>query len=90
VYGPQTQEIWSKHVKFCQSLSNICKDQVSGVRCPTLVLYGDKDFVEVDEVKYLIKNISDTQTYRFPEGKHDMHLGFTDEFNSVVDKFLRE
>lgn len=39
----------------------MCKSQVHGIRCPTLILYGDKDFVEVDEVKYLIRNISDTQ-----------------------------
>lgn len=90
VYGSQTQEIWSKHVKFCQQLTNICKDHIGAIRCPTLILYGDKDFVEVEEVKHLIKNINDTQTYRFPEGKHDMHLGFTEEFNKVVDKFLNE
>ncbi|KAI1284903.1 Valacyclovir hydrolase [Halotydeus destructor] len=90
IYGDATQQIWTKHVKFCMGLSDVCKSHVKKIRSPTMVFYGDKDFIEQEEVNYIIKSIGEVQHHRFPEGRHDMHLQYVDEFNKLVDKFLTE
>ncbi|KAI1284941.1 Valacyclovir hydrolase [Halotydeus destructor] len=88
VYGNDLQELWSRHVQYTLELNDVCTDHLKHIRCPTLVLHGDKDFVQQEEVDFVINSIGDVQTHRFPDGRHDMHIQYTDEFNRVVDEFI--
>merc|ERR1719199_1305287 len=39
--------------------------------------------------KYFQRQIPDATLYKFPEGKHNIHLRYADEFNAQVATFLK-
>lgn len=91
MYGKDNlQQMWSRHLAFLMTLDDVCRFRARDIRCPTLLLYGDKDFVPMSETQHLIDSISDCVTHKFQNGRHDMHLQFPDEFDRVVKKFLTE
>lgn len=61
------------------------------IRCPTLVIHGNKDAM-VDPVhpEHLRANIKGARLHRFPDGKHNLHLKYKEEFNKMVEEFLLE
>ncbi|KAL1517417.1 hypothetical protein ABEB36_001184 [Hypothenemus hampei] len=68
---------------------DICKSHLRHIKCPTFILHGDKDpMVPEEHPLYLLKNIEGSKLYRFPEGKHNIHLRYADEFNKLVTEFL--
>ncbi|ELU06268.1 hypothetical protein CAPTEDRAFT_156358 [Capitella teleta] len=70
---------------------DICREDLSKITCPTLVLHGQKDpLVPQFHADFLIENIQGSQLKLFPEGKHNLHMRFNKEFNSVVEQFLLE
>lgn len=74
-----------------QSGGNICKDLLSGIKCPTLILHGIKDsMVPNFHPTYLSANIQNSVVYNFPDGKHNIHLRYSKEFNQVVENFVRK
>ncbi|RZC32046.1 valacyclovir hydrolase [Asbolus verrucosus] len=74
---------------FIKSGGDLCKESLKNITCPTLILHGDKDPMVADEhPEYLASNIKGAKLYRFPEGKHNIHLRFSREFNDVVTEFL--
>ncbi|CAD5115809.1 DgyrCDS4751 [Dimorphilus gyrociliatus] len=74
---------------FTEFNGDICKDAIHKIECPTLVLHGMKDpMVPNEHPEYLKKEISDCETHYFPEGKHNIHMRYADEFNKVVNNFL--
>lgn len=71
--------------------SSICLEEVPGVRCPTLVLHGRKDSVCPQfHAELFHKQIKQSTLFVFPEGKHNIHLRYSHEFNTMVDQFLQE
>ncbi|XP_012265443.2 valacyclovir hydrolase [Athalia rosae] len=74
---------------FEKNDGNICKDLLPKVKCPTLIMHGAKDvMLWKDHPTYLEKNIKDSKLYIFPEGGHNLHLRFWEEFNRVSTEFL--
>ncbi|XP_074644923.1 serine hydrolase BPHL-like [Tubulanus polymorphus] len=68
---------------------NIYKDDLKNVKCPTLILHGDKDpQVPVYHPTYLHENIAGSTLKRYPNGKHNIHLRYADAFNERVKQFL--
>lgn len=64
MYGREGfQEMWSG---WCDALKaiheaggNICKDLLPKIRCPTLIIHGDKDpMVAPEHPQYLLKHIN--------------------------------
>ena len=69
---------------------NICKDMLCNIKCPTLILHGMKDpLVPNFHPTYLSANIRNSSVYNFPDGKHNIHLRYSEEFNQVVENFVR-
>lgn len=89
-YGSQeeAQKIWGKHVDFYKTIGNICKEGVPRIRCPTLVIHGDRDPVEQELCKGLTTQIADSQYHSFPDAGHSVHIEKCSEFVKIVEKFL--
>ncbi|KAK9871156.1 hypothetical protein WA026_011437 [Henosepilachna vigintioctopunctata] len=94
LYGEKTlQDIQNSWVDAMQEINqkggNICKSILKDIRCPTLILHGDKDpLVDPEHPKYLLENIKGSKIHRFTEGKHNIHLRYAKEFNNIVTNFL--
>lgn len=94
VYGRELGPLWSEWMDSMIHIlrekdGNICKDMLSSIKAPTLILHGDKDpLVPAFHPLYLKENINDSFLYRFPDGKHNIHLKYSKEFNSIVEEFL--
>ncbi|XP_026856651.2 valacyclovir hydrolase isoform X1 [Electrophorus electricus] len=97
MYGAQYfRETWERWVDgICQFKSrpegNICKELLELIDCPTLIVHGAKDpMVPSFHPEYLLQNIRSSRMHVMPEGKHNLHLRFATEFNSLVEAFLSE
>ncbi|XP_044280508.1 valacyclovir hydrolase isoform X3 [Varanus komodoensis] len=68
---------------------SICQSLLPLIKCPTLIIHGEKDpLVPRFHPEYLHKHIVGSQLHFVPEGKHNLHLRFAEEFNEMVEKFL--
>ncbi|XP_030064460.1 serine hydrolase BPHL [Microcaecilia unicolor] len=68
---------------------NICRHLLPTIACPTLIMHGLKDaMVPSFHAEFLHKHIKDSRLYLMPEGKHNLHLRFPEEFNKLVEDFL--
>lgn len=68
---------------------DLCKKFLKNIKAETLILHGEKDPMLVPEhVPYLLKNISGSKLITWPDGKHNIHLRYADEFNAKVAEFL--
>ena len=74
-----------------QKGGDICNEELGSIKCPTLIIHGDKDaMVSTEHAEHLHKGISDSRLHRFPEGKHNLHFKYKEEFNRMVEDFLLE
>ncbi|KAK9500966.1 hypothetical protein O3M35_002118 [Rhynocoris fuscipes] len=83
---------WCKTLESLQKEGgNICKDELSQIIAPTLIIHGDKDpLVPLEHPLFLNKEIKNSKLVRFPNGKHNVHLRYYKEFNELVEKFFTE
>ncbi|XP_055378740.1 valacyclovir hydrolase-like [Condylostylus longicornis] len=96
VYGVEGfQKLWTDWLNTMLSIynekgGNFCKEEVEKISCPTLIVHGKKDpMISKEHVPYLKKKIANCRYYEFPEGKHNIHLRYAEEFNKLVSEFLR-
>ncbi|KAF3690444.1 Valacyclovir hydrolase [Channa argus] len=97
VYGAEvfakTWEAWVDGVsQFAHRPGgSICMELLPQITCPTLIIHGEKDpMVPSFHPQYLLKHIRGSRLHLMPEGKHNLHLKFADEFNKLVQDFLQE
>jgi valacyclovir hydrolase len=94
IYGYQLGEMWSSWVDSMVELyhkhdGNLCMDLLSNIQCPTLILHGECDpLVPSFHPLYLKDNIKNSILHSFPDGKHNIHLKFANDFNNIVEDFL--
>ncbi len=93
VYGNDLGPLWSNWVDSMLEVYKrdgiLCKGQLSSLKIPTLILHGEKDPMVPDfHPKYLQDHINGSVLYSFPEGRHNIHLRFSEQFNSIVKQFL--
>lgn len=75
---------------YTDNEGDICTSAVKSITCPTLVIHGQKDpLVPQFHPEYLHANISGSKLHLMPEGRHNLHLRYADEFNVLVKKFLK-
>ena len=61
------------------------------VGCPTLVLHGAKDPADAGlHAEAIHRGIAGSRLHIFPEGKHNIHIRYANEFNALVHAFLTE
>ena len=95
-YGREgLHQLWNSWLDVLEEVyhsgGNICKDMLSKIKCPTLILHGMKDpIVPNFHPTYLSANICNSTVYNFADGKHNIHLRYSDEFNQVVKNFVRK
>ncbi|TRY88995.1 hypothetical protein DNTS_032294 [Danionella cerebrum] len=97
MYGVQCfQETWHNWVdgisRFIHNPNgSICVDILPLIRCPTLIIHGAKDpVVPSFHPQFLQERIRDARLHVFPDGKHNLHLRFSEEFNALVEQFLSQ
>lgn len=70
---------------------SICMEILPLISCPTLIIHGEKDpMVPSCHPQYLLKQIKGSRLHLMPEGKHNLHLRYADEFNRLVEDFLQD
>ncbi|XP_031337594.1 valacyclovir hydrolase isoform X2 [Photinus pyralis] len=95
MYGDEFQTLINNWLDALHNIAkeggNICHDMLPSIKCPTLILHGNKDAMIAEEhPDILLKNIKNSKIHRFPEGKHNIHLRYSQEFNAVVSRFIEE
>ncbi|XP_020793768.2 valacyclovir hydrolase [Boleophthalmus pectinirostris] len=97
VYGAEdfakTWEAWVEGISVFgrRPEGNICMDLLPLISCPTLIIHGEKDpMVPGFHAQYLLKHIKESRLHLMPEGKHNLHLRYTAEFNKMVEDFLED
>ena len=59
------------------------------ITAPTMVIHGMKDVMVAEEhVHHLTENISDSEKVIWEEGKHNLHLKYSKEFNTLIEDFI--
>ncbi|XP_006004493.1 valacyclovir hydrolase isoform X2 [Latimeria chalumnae] len=90
-YFAKTWAAWVEGIsRFAKNPDgSICRDLVSSVSCPTLIIHGQKDvMVPHFHPEFLHSHIKDSRLHLMPNGKHNLHLRFAEEFNKLVEDFL--
>ena len=95
VYGTELQDLWSRWCDAMQAIyhagGELCRQRLHLIRCPTFLLQGAKDpLVPTFHAEVLHKGIRNSRLHMFPEGKHNIHLRYAQEFNQMVVEFLRQ
>ncbi|XP_076666002.1 serine hydrolase BPHL-like isoform X2 [Andrena cerasifolii] len=97
VYGEEYfQELCARHVDALLRIyetrnGDLCKESLSKIKCPTLIVQGNKDVIICPEQAiYLKEHIHGSKLKMFDEGRHDVHLQYPDVFNELATEFLTE
>ncbi|XP_028260053.1 valacyclovir hydrolase [Parambassis ranga] len=97
VYGPQVfAKTWDAWVDGIAQFAHrpggsICMELLPLISSPTLIVHGEKDpMVPSIHPQYLHTHIAGSRLHLMPEGKHNLHLRYAEEFNKLVEDFLEE
>ncbi|KAJ0177963.1 hypothetical protein K1T71_006836 [Dendrolimus kikuchii] len=95
VYGEELfAKYWSDWVDameliYRENKGNICSQFLKDIKCPTFILYGEKDpLVDKVHVSHLHTNIDGSKIHLYPKGKHNVHINMAEDFNKRVQDFL--
>ena len=74
---------------YCSG-GDLCRQRLHLIQCPTFILHGGKDpLVPTFHADVLKEGIAYSRLHMFPDGKHNIHTAFAQEFNHLVLGFLR-
>ena len=94
IYGDDLQDLWARwcdtQTALHQAGGELCQQRLHLIRCPTLILQGGKDpLVPNFHADALHQDIAGSRLHIFPNGKHNIHQTYAQEFNRIVVDFLR-
>lgn len=81
-------KMWGLHVDYYKTLDDICEEEIGKIRCPTLIIHGDRDPIEKSLALKMADAISDSEFRSFPDVGHAAHVEKNQEFVKIVEKFL--
>ncbi|XP_076999662.1 serine hydrolase BPHL isoform X2 [Tamandua tetradactyla] len=90
-YFAQMFEQWVETMRKFKDLpnGNICRHFLPLIQCPTLIVHGEKDpLTPRFHADFIHKHVKGSRLHLMPQGKHNLHLRFADEFNQLVEDFL--
>ncbi|XP_069814187.1 valacyclovir hydrolase isoform X2 [Dendropsophus ebraccatus] len=90
-YFANTFSAWVESMAHFTSKSdgNICRHLLPLIGCPTLIIHGMKDsMVPLFHPQFLHQQVKNSRLHLMPEGKHNLHLRYAEEFNRIVEDFL--
>ena len=95
IYGDSFQSLWCRWIDAMKEIyrtrqdGDLCLQEVKRVQCPTLIVHGAKDAMCPQfHAEYLKENIDGSEMIVMMEGKHNLHLRYSQEFNKVIEEFL--
>jgi valacyclovir hydrolase len=93
IYGDDLASLWSIYVTGLERMhaagGNIYRDRLAEITASSFILHGDKDpLVPAFHPTLLAERIPAARLHRFPDGKHNIHLKYAAEFNSLVFDFF--
>jgi valacyclovir hydrolase len=91
-YFRTTWENWVDTFKliYAENEGNLCRQHLKHIKADTLILHGEKDpMLAKLHVPYLMSKLPDAKLISWPEGKHNIHMRYADDFNRKVADFLR-
>ncbi|KAJ1165115.1 hypothetical protein NDU88_005544 [Pleurodeles waltl] len=91
-YLAKTFDAWVEGMNHFakNSNGNICRHLLPFIDCPTFIIHGQKDaMVPPFHPKFIHQQIKDSKLHVMTEGKHNLHLRFAEEFNRLVEDFLK-
>ena len=66
-------------------------NSVSAIKCPTLIIRGDGDFLfSLREAAVLLEEIENSTFMNIPFAEHEVHKEYPEICSSVINKFLSE
>ena len=98
VYGlPELSQIWQRFINSLRAFRNlktdgdVCTNELNKVKCPTLIVHGDRDILcPQSHAEYMKNHIDGSQLHILSDGKHHMHMYPTNGFNAAVEEFLSQ
>jgi valacyclovir hydrolase len=92
-YGNSLDALWERYVAGLEELyaagGDIFRSQLNRIKCPALVLHGEKDpLVPSFHPRIICQGIRGSLLHVFPEGKHRIHAKYAAEFNQLTSAFL--
>ncbi len=95
IYGDDLDALWNRYIDGQEALfaagGDLYAELLAKVACPVLVLHGAKDpLVPRLHPEAIHHAIAGSRLHIFPDGKHNIHLKYPDEFNALVLAFLTE
>jgi pimeloyl-ACP methyl ester carboxylesterase len=60
------------------------------IKCPALIIAGDKDLIAPQHTISIYQNIPNAQLWILPNSSHGTLTEHTDEFNKKVEEFFRQ
>jgi valacyclovir hydrolase len=85
------EDIEMARIIFKENKGDICRDLLKFITAETLILHGERDLlVSKDQVPFLLKNIANSRLIKFPQGSHDIHFQYPEEFNNHVVEFFKK
>lgn len=93
IYGASLDALWDRYVAGLEELysagGEIYRSQLDRVKCPTLILHGEKDsLVPSFHPRTIHRGIQGSMLHVFPGGKHNIHATYAEEFNRRTSSFL--
>jgi len=96
VFGKdRLQSLWSDFIHGYSAFAdnpngNICIPECADIICPTLIVHGVKDpLVPTSHAEFLHKHIKGSKLVLMPDGKHNLHMRYYEEFNKMVTEFVK-
>ena len=93
IYGDELDALWNAYVDGQEALysagGDLYRPLLSKVICPALILHGARDpLVPGLHPQAIHRGIVGSRLHIFPDGKHNIHQRYADEFNAVTHSFL--
>jgi valacyclovir hydrolase len=93
VYGDALGGLWDRYVDgqvaLFQAGGNLYRERLKDVRCPAFVLHGARDpLVPAFHAQAIHQGIAGSRLHIYPEGRHNIHIKYADDFNAAVYGFL--
>jgi valacyclovir hydrolase len=95
LYADELDALWDRYVDGQEALfragGNLYRERLSQVGCPAFILHGARDpLVPAFHPEAIHRGIAGSRLHIFPEGKHNIHLRYAEDFNTLVHAFLIE
>jgi valacyclovir hydrolase len=95
VYGEELDGLWDRYVHGQVALfragGNLYRERLKDVRCPAFVLHGARDpLVPAFHAQTIHQGIAGSRLHIYPEGRHNIHIKYADDFNPLVHGFLTD